>query len=100
MDGREDGLGERRFVDHAAAFGHAEGAPEQRLRRRGAETNDYSRFEQRDLRLKPGQARSDLARVRRLVNSSLRPRVLGPFEVLHRVRDVYVFTIDPRGVEG
>jgi len=78
---------------------HAEGAAEERFGSGRAKADDHARFDERDLVLEPRVAGTDFARIRRLVDATLRARVLGPLEVLDRVRYVDVVAIDARGVE-
>src|SRR5437870_3311903 len=98
MHGGHDRLRELVLEDLAAHLHHPERPAEQRLRRGGAEADEHLRFHHCELRLEPGAAGGDLARVRLLVQSPLPAR--GPLEVLHDVGDVDELAIDARLLQG
>jgi len=88
-----------RFDDESAILHDAERRTEQRLGGCRAEAHDYLRRDLRDLLLQPREAGAHFARVRRLVNATLRSRVARPLEMLHRVRHVHFVAVDSGGVE-
>src|SRR4051794_34984275 len=65
----------------------AESSPKQRLGRCRAKADNSAWFDRMDLRLEPRPASGNLARTGLRVQSPL--AALLPFEVLHRVRQVY-----------
>ena len=94
MDGGKDCRRPVRLETKATALHYTEGAPEQGLGGRCAQTDDDAGFDERNLLLKPGQAGAHFARVRRLVDAPLGAGVARPFEVLHRIRDVDGIAVD------
>src|SRR5206468_11783426 len=64
----------------------------------GAEADEQLGFHHGQLRLEPGAAGGDLARVRLLVQPALPSR--GPFEVLHDIGDVDELAVDARFLQG
>ena len=89
-----------RFDRKAALLHNAECSPEQCLRRGGAEADDHTRLDDRDLVLQPWETGADLGGIGRLVNPPRGARIFGPLEVLDGVRDVHVVTRDSCLVEG
>ena len=83
----------------AAGFHDAERASEQRFRGDRAEADDDLRFHQRNLVLEPGKAGANLSETRGFMEATLRARILGPLEVLDRVREIEVIAIDACCVE-
>src|SRR5205085_5829971 len=97
MHGRDHFRRQLRLQNFAALASNAKLRSEDRLRRRRAHANEQARPNDSELRFEPGPARSDLARVRLLVDAALATRF--PFEMLHRVGDVNLRPIDPRFLE-
>src|SRR5437867_11376380 len=88
-----------RLHGNAAVLGDAERAAEQDFGGGGAEADNDLWLNELYLVLEPGRAGPDLGGVRRLVQATRRAGVASPFEMLDRVCDVDVFSIDARRVE-
>src|SRR5205085_3549452 len=97
MHRRDDVLGEIRFDQLSALPRDPEVAPEQRLSRSRAQTDQHARLDHVELGLQPGPAGGDLRPVRLLVDAALAARL--PLEVLDDVGDVDLAPIDARVVE-
>src|SRR4051812_42535627 len=99
MHRRDHCVGPRRVNRAPAVLHDAEALAEECFGRGGAERDDDARLHLLDLLLEPGEARTHLCGVRRLVDATLSLLIALPLEVLHRVRDVYVVAVDPRLLE-
>jgi len=87
------------FDRDSARFQDAECLAEQCFCRSSTEADDDLGFDERDLVFEPREAGTHLADVRCLVQTSRRPRVARPLEVLHGICDVNVIAVDARRVE-
>jgi len=99
MHRRDGDRSPTRFDGDASLFRHTECQSEQRFRRRGTQTHDDVRLDEAQLVLQPWKARAHLAGVRCFVQPAFGAGISRPLEVLHRVGDVDVVTIDAGGVE-
>ena len=89
-----------RIVDRGSAhLHHTERPAQQSLCGDRTQADDDVGLHQGDFVLEPWEAGSDLAGVRRFVDAAFRARILRPLEMLHRVRDVDVVTVDPGNIE-
>src|SRR6266496_6851957 len=83
--------------DGAVLLHQLELRPEDRLRRRRAETDQHRWLDRAQLRFEPWPAGFDLRSARLLVNPSFAAGL--PLEVLHCIRDVDLIAWDTRIVE-
>src|SRR5438874_4132414 len=91
---RDDVLRKVRFDELSALPRDPEVAPEQRLSRSRAQTDQHARLDHVELGLQPGPAGRDLRPVRLLVDASLAARL--PLEVLDDIGDVDLAPVDAR----
>ncbi len=82
----------------SASFRHFERTTQQALRGRRTQANDDFRLDNGDFGFQPRPARKNFHLVRLSVNSPFAARL--PFEVLHRVGDIDLATIDSRDIES
>src|SRR5688572_5468697 len=98
MHRRGDQRRKRRFHERAAVKADLEFRTDDRLRCRGAETDDCLRSDDRDLGFEPRTACRNLHRVRLLVDAAL--PTWFPLEVLDDVADVDLCAVDAGLVES
>lgn len=83
-----------RFDGDSALLHDAEGRAEERLCGDGSETKHDRRSDDGDLLLEPRKTRAHLGGIRGLVQSPNAAGVSCPLEVLHRVGEIHILTID------
>ncbi len=99
MHGREQRRRPLGIELQSARLHDAEGSSEQGLGGGRSKADDHVRLDECNLVLEPRKTRADLTGAWCLMNASLRSRVFGPLEVLHRVSEVDVIAVEANGVE-